>query len=171
MIVLGALPHLVVLGCLWLCLVHCHTWSCLAVLLHSLGWAYWSICRPSANSMPHFTSLISELRFFPSQVWVGVLDRGPSGNSLCSNYQSRNDVGWVKIMKEKETGMQAAESISFSCGNSLCSNYHSRNDVGWVKIMKEKETGMQAAESISNSYGNSLCFCAQITSPGMTLGG
>ena len=102
---------------------------------------------------------------------MGVLDRGPSGNSLCSNYQSRNDVGWVKIMKEKETGMQAAESISFSCGNSLCSNYHSRNDVGWVKIMKEKETGMQAAESISNSYGNSLCFCAQITSPGMTLGG
>ena len=65
---------------------------------------------------------------------MGVLDRGPSGNSLCSNYQS-----W--------------------------------NDVGWVKIMKEKETGMQAAESISNSYGNSLCFCAQITSPGMTLGG
>jgi len=29
------------------------------------------------------------------QVWVGVLAQGPSGHSLCSNYQSRDNLEWV----------------------------------------------------------------------------
>ena len=64
---------------------------------------------------------------------MGVLDRGPSGNSLCSNYQSRNDVGWVKIMKEKEAGMQAAESISISYGSNPCLKQKAKNDDGWIE--------------------------------------
>jgi len=52
---------------------------------------------------------------------------------LCSNYQSRNDVGWVKIMKEKEAGMQAAESISISYGSNPCLKQKAKNDDGWIE--------------------------------------
>lgn len=82
------------LPCLRLvCLVNKHVQTCGACFfLPCIG-------SPAIQASAHLIFVFITLCHTSwSQVWVGVVPTGPSGHTLCSNYQSRDDVKCVTLL-------------------------------------------------------------------------